>query len=207
MKKGTHKTLLDIEKKSSKMEDDEWNDIDFHAKETIILCLSDEVHYNMMNEKTTAGFLCRLESFYMTNSLSNKLFMKKQLYSLQMKKGMPILQYLNAFNRILSDLLTLEVKLEEDKAILLLPSLPSSYNHLATTIIYGKEILQLEDVRQILPHNEMIKKADYMEEASGCLSRARGEDQKLGGPKRDAKTSSSFSCYICKNQGISRKII
>jgi len=134
--------------KPSKMEDDEWKDIDFHAKAKIILCLSDEVLYNVMNEKTTTGLWCRVESLYMTKSFSNKLFMKKQLYSLRMKEDMPILQYLNAFNRILSDLLALEVKLEEeDKSVVLLSSLPSSYDHLATTIMYGKETLKLEDIR------------------------------------------------------------
>ena len=46
-----------IEKKPSKMEDDEWDDIDFHAKVTIILCISDEVLYNVMNEETIAGLL------------------------------------------------------------------------------------------------------------------------------------------------------
>jgi len=55
-----------------------------------------------------------------------------------------ILQHLNIFNKILSDLLALEVKLE-DKAHLF-SSLPPIYNHWATTIIYGKEILELEDV-------------------------------------------------------------
>jgi len=35
------KALLGAENKPSKMEDDEWNDIDFCAKATIILCLSD----------------------------------------------------------------------------------------------------------------------------------------------------------------------
>jgi len=65
----------------------------------------------------------------MTKSLSDKLFMKKQLYSLRMKEGTPILQHLNAFNRILSDLSGLEVELEEeDKTLLLLSSLPSSYD-------------------------------------------------------------------------------
>jgi len=77
VKEGTHKTLLGIEKKPPKMEDDEWNVIDFRVKAMIILCLSDEVLYNVMNEKTTAGLWCRLESIYMTKSLSNKLFMKK----------------------------------------------------------------------------------------------------------------------------------
>ena len=75
--------------------------------------LSDEVLYNVMNEETTAGLWCTLESLYMTKSLSNKLFMNKQLYNFRMKEGMPIL-HLNAFNRILSNLLTLEVKLEEE---------------------------------------------------------------------------------------------
>ena len=80
--------------------------------------------------------------------------MKKQLYSLRMKEGTPIIQYLNAFNRILSDLLALEVKLEEEhKALLLLSYLPSSYDHLATTIMYGKETLELEDARQMLQNN------------------------------------------------------
>ena len=91
MKEGTHKALLGIEKKPLKMEDDEWNDIDFRAKAMIILCLSNEVLYNVMNKEKTAGLCCMLESLYMTKSLSNKLFMKKQLYTLQMKEGIHIL--------------------------------------------------------------------------------------------------------------------
>ena len=35
---GHTKALLSTEKKPSMMEDDEWNDIDFRAKVTIILC-------------------------------------------------------------------------------------------------------------------------------------------------------------------------
>ena len=55
------------------------------------------------------------------------------------------------FNRILNDLLTLEVKLEEKyKTLLLLSSHPPSYDHLATIIMYENETLELKDVRQIL---------------------------------------------------------
>ena len=61
----------------------------------------------------------------MTKSLSNKLFLKKQLYSLWMKEGTTVLHHFNAFNQILNNLLALEVKLEEeDKTLLLLSSLP-----------------------------------------------------------------------------------
>ena len=133
------------------MEDDECNDIDFHANATIILCLLDKILYIIMNEETIACLWCRLESLYRTKILSNKFVMKKQLYNLQMKKGTRILQHLNAFSRSLSDWLAPGVKLEEeDKALLLLFSLSSSYDHLATIIMYDKETLELKDVRQIL---------------------------------------------------------
>ena len=103
----------------------------------------------------------------MMKSLSNKLFMKKQLYSLWMKEVTPILQHLNTFNRILSDLVALKVKIEEeDKALLLLSSLPSSCDHLVTTIMYGKETLELEDIRKMLQNNELMKMTNSTEEAS-----------------------------------------
>jgi len=48
----------------------------------------------------------------------------------------------------LSDLLALEVTLEEkNKALMLLSSLSPSYDHLAVTIMYGKKILELKDVK------------------------------------------------------------
>ena len=42
------------------MDNDEWNDIDFRAKVTIILYLSDEVLYNVMNDETIAEFWCKV---------------------------------------------------------------------------------------------------------------------------------------------------
>jgi len=79
-----------------------------------------------------------------------------------MKEGSLVLQHLNAFNQIFSNLLALEVKLEEeDKALLLLSSLPQSYDHLTTIIMYEKENLELEDVRQMFQNNELMKKTYF----------------------------------------------
>src|SRR3954464_3710093 len=91
VKEGTYQALQGIRKKPSTMGEDDWKEIDIKANVTIILCLSDEVLYNVMNEDTAAGLWSRLESLYMTKSLSNKLYMKKQLYSLRMAEGTPIL--------------------------------------------------------------------------------------------------------------------
>src|SRR5436190_880344 len=195
VKEWTYQALQGIRKKPSTMGEDDWKEIDIKAKATIILCLSDEVLYNVMNEETAAGMWNRLESLYMTKSLSNKLYVKKQLYCLRMVEGTPILQHLNVFNKILNDLLALEVKMEEeDKALILLSSLPPSYDHLVTTILYGKETLELEDVRVMLVNNELMKRTDPAQEGSGLVvGSGKGK-----GPKREKKSSFKVSCWICK---------
>jgi len=64
---------------------------------------------------------------YMTKSLSNKLYLKKQLYGLRMKEGTSVLEHLNFFNKVINELLAVDVKIdEEDKALILLSSLPES---------------------------------------------------------------------------------
>jgi len=143
----------------------------------------------------------------MTKSLSNKLFMKKQLYSLQMKESMPIL-HLNTLNKILSDLLALEVKLEEEnKALLLLSSLPSSYDNLATTIMYGKETLELENVRQMLQNNELIKKDRSTEETSGLIVKGQRGDQRVGNRKGIQRLLAVLLAIFARNQDTLRKIV
>ena len=123
----------------------------------------------MMNEKTTGDLWCRLENLHMIKSLSNKIFMKKQLYSLRMKEGTPIL-HLNAFNRILSHLLALEVKLKKKTKLFCYFLL---FHQVMTT--WQPPSLELEDVRQMLQNNELIKKTDSTEEASGLVVKGQGE--------------------------------
>ena len=103
-------------------------------------------------------------------------------------------------------MLALEVKIEEeDKALLLLSSLSSSYDHLATPIMYGKETLELEDVRQMLQNNELMKKTYSTEEALALFVKSQRGRSKSRRPKRDLKTSSSFSCYFCNKPGQIKK--
>jgi len=53
------------------------------------------------------------------------------------------------------ELHSLEVKIEkEDKALLLLASLPSSFNNAVTTPLFGKEALRLDEVVVTLLVNE-----------------------------------------------------
>jgi len=68
--------------------------MDLKAASTIQLYLADEVMYNIMGEEMATGLWLRLEILYITKSLTNKLYLKKQLYGLRMKKGTIILEHL-----------------------------------------------------------------------------------------------------------------
>jgi len=54
--------------------------MDLNMASTIKLCLADDVMYNVTDEETSTGLWSRLETLYMTKSLSNKLYLKKKLY-------------------------------------------------------------------------------------------------------------------------------
>ena len=54
------------------------------------------------------------------------------------------MELLNFFNEVINELLAIDVKIdEENKAFILLSSLPESYYHIVTTILYSKKILIL----------------------------------------------------------------
>lgn len=77
----------------------------------------------------------------MTKTLTNKLIPKHRLYSPKMQEEPDLQQHGNAFNNIITDLVRLWMKInEDDKAIIFLFSLLGSYNHLVT---YGKENISL----------------------------------------------------------------
>ena len=68
-----------------------------------------------------------------------------------MAEGSDLVQHVNLFNQIISDLLRINVKFdEEDNALMLLTSLPTSYEHLVTTLLWGKETLETEEVTTAL---------------------------------------------------------
>ena len=100
-----------------------------------------------MDDVSTAAIWLKLESQYMSKSLSNKLNLKRKLYELKMAEGADLAQHVHTFNKIISDLLQINIKFDdENKAMILLSSLPASYEHLVTTLLWGKETLEFEEI-------------------------------------------------------------
>ena len=121
--------------------------MDLKGTRTIQLCLAYEVMYNVTNEKTATGLWSRLETLYMIKSLSYKLYLKKQSYGLRMMEETTVLKHLNFFNKVISELLTVDIKIDkENKALIFLSLLSESYDHIVTIMLNDKKILILEEV-------------------------------------------------------------
>jgi hypothetical protein len=82
-------------------------------------------------EATTKDLWKNLGKLYQSKSLVNKLFLRKKLYNLRMRYGDSVEEHLNALNTLVSQLLSVEIKIsDEDKCISLLCSLPDSWERL-----------------------------------------------------------------------------
>jgi hypothetical protein len=130
--------------------------LDQKAKSTIRLCLSDSVLLNVSEEATTKDLWDKLGNLYKSKSLVNKLFMRKKLYNLRMRDGDLVADHLNAFNTVVSQLVSIEIKiLDEDKCISLLCSLPDSWDSLVVAIGSNTISLKFDEVVSSFLSEEM----------------------------------------------------
>ena len=135
---------ITLEDKPESMEEPEWLKINSLACGSIRLCLAKDVKYFVMRETKANVLWQKLEDKYMTKSIENRLYLKRKLFRFQYKEGTSMLDHLNVFNKLIADLLNLDEEIkDEDKALVLLNSLPNSYKYLATTLIYGKDSVKL----------------------------------------------------------------
>ena len=86
-----------------------------------------------------------------------------------MAEGSALDQLINVFNQIISDLNRVDVKFEEEEmALILLNSLPESYDNLVTTLMLGKETLELEEITgALLSFNQRKKASNGSSQAKG----------------------------------------
>ncbi|GJW65930.1 retrovirus-related pol polyprotein from transposon TNT 1-94 [Tanacetum coccineum] len=161
------KALRGITHKPQSMSDEDWLELDEKALATIQLFLTREVLREVIHETIAAGLWLKLESLYMTKSLANKLRLKDRLYTFRMKPGTSVQDHLDEFNTILIDLENLDVDIDdEDKAVLLVISFPTSYKHIKEIMLYGnRETLSFDDVKSALLSKQ--KYDDDVEPKSG----------------------------------------
>uniref|UniRef100_A0A2N9GPN1 CCHC-type domain-containing protein n=1 Tax=Fagus sylvatica TaxID=28930 RepID=A0A2N9GPN1_FAGSY len=126
-----------------------------------------------------------------------------------MTEGADLRQHINTFKQIISDMLRIDIKFEdEDKAMMLLTSLPASYEHLVTTLLYGKETLELEEVSGALLDHYQRKHKDSAESSGeglvvkGYQDRGRKKDKDDKSARGRSKSKNkTIKCFKCQKKG------
>ena len=80
----------------------------------ILLCLGHEVLHEVVEEDMTTKLWLKLESLYMTKSLTNHLYLKKRLNNLQVKEDKSIKDHIDEFNKTIMDLRNIDIRNDDE---------------------------------------------------------------------------------------------
>jgi hypothetical protein len=196
------KALAGKSKKPTAMTELEWEDMDAKDLSTIRLCLADDALFNVVGKHTTSGLWSKLESLYMTKSLTSRIYLKRQLYSLRMKEGTKVIDHLNTFNTLIVQLTSMEVKFEdEDKAITLLCLLPESWDNLVTSISFrSTKVLDYDYVVGALLVEEMRTKSSKETSTSEAMlirGRTIEKNERSSFQSKSRHKKGKEKCWYC----------
>ncbi|GJV45254.1 retrovirus-related pol polyprotein from transposon TNT 1-94 [Tanacetum coccineum] len=195
------KTMTDADKTAALK-----TDVYKKAHSALLLCLDNKVLREVNKEDSAAGVWLKLETLYMTKSLANKLYLKKKLFTFYMHSGKKLSEHIDEFNKLIGDLANIDVDIDdEDQALMLLTSLPPSYDNFVEILLYGRESLTLEDVLSSLNSRELKKRTDVKDDGDGLYVRGRSDhrgNQGRGSSRSKSKGKGTYKlkCYICYSE-------
>ncbi|KAH9779695.1 Integrase catalytic domain-containing protein [Citrus sinensis] len=89
------------------------------------------------------------------------------MFSLRMIERASLNEHIDEFNKVCDELETIDEGLsDESKALLLISSLPKSYEHFVNALLYGRQTLSLEEVKYALGTTKLKDKQDNPESES-----------------------------------------
>jgi len=186
------------------------------AKNIIINHISDAVLLKVNHYVTTADLWATLNKKYMVTSLPNRIYTQLKLYSFKMVSTMTIDQNVDEFLRIVAELGSLEIQVDEEvQAILILNSLPASHIQLKHTLKYGNKTLTVQDVTSSAKslERELAEAVDLDKgQAAVLYTTERGRplvrNNQNGGQGKGRSRSNSktkVTCWYCKKEGHVKK--
>ena len=123
--------LSGVAKKSAAMKDEEWEILDRKALGTIRLRLAASMAFNILKEKSMKDLMDVLVKLYEKPLASNKIFLMKRLFNMNMSEDGSISYHLNEFNTVTNQLSYVKVEFDDEvRALLILCSFPERWNGL-----------------------------------------------------------------------------
>nr|GEV12695.1 retrovirus-related Pol polyprotein from transposon TNT 1-94 [Tanacetum cinerariifolium] len=194
------------------LKDDIWKTMQKKALSTIRLALAPEIKYSVLKEKTPKDIWDKLTNIYASKSLTHRLFLKMELYSLKLEEGSNLHNHINSFNQLVCQLANVDDAIKDkEQALLMLSSLPKSYKPFVQTMLTGRTTLTFEDVLKALRDNERMTGSDSSLSSDKLLvtdDSGRGRNFQRGSSKGRSKSRmvgdrdmSVVECYYCGDKG------
>ncbi|VVA30188.1 PREDICTED: Retrovirus-related Pol poly from transposon TNT [Prunus dulcis] len=169
--------------------------------------LNEHVLSVVLSEEITNQTWEKLGEMFASKSLSNKHFLKDEVLTLRVKDDRNMMKHLSTFNMCIANFQWIyEVYKLEDKVVLLLTSLPSSYKHFRMTLIFGQGTLKFEEVVQdVLKYHRMVQCSKGGSQSEGLVARIGGWDHssKHEGKTRHGRNSRfeyNEDCFKCRSK-------
>jgi hypothetical protein len=170
---------------------------------------------NVSEEATTKDLWDKLGKLYQSKSLVNKLFLRNKLYSLRMRDGDSVVEHLNAFNIVVSQLVSIGIKIsDEDKCISLLCSLPDLWDSIVVAIGSNTTSFKFDEVLSSLLSEEIRRKNMEGKSTNALFARGRSQERnrsKFSSGRSNYKGRSKSPrkfvkvCWICGKEGHYKK--
>ncbi|PRQ56251.1 putative RNA-directed DNA polymerase [Rosa chinensis] len=224
---GLYEAILEIENKAANMADKVWQKMDKKAKSFIELHLADHVLVHVlasagenMNSKETWDYLEKVyagrvhvgENMGSNKTLDNvkevdadKLFLKDELYSLWMEEGRDLQDHLNKFQICVANLSKVDVMYkDEEKALMLLRSLPASFEHFITRLVSGKDSLKYGEITEAIQSYFKMSRETESSQEGGIHVKGKETSQwtskkDISGNKGTSKSKEKYKkgCFKC----------
>jgi hypothetical protein len=177
------------------------------------------VAFNISKEKTMKALMDALATLYEKPSSSNKVFLIKILFNMNMSEGGSVADHLNEFNMVTNQLISIKVDFDDEvRALLILCSLSESWNGLIMVVsnsVSGSNTLKFNDVVGFILSKEMRQKiiGETSGNALNIENRGRQKDRGKGsgncGNSRKGGSKSilgNIKCWNCGKKGHLKKV-
>ncbi|KAL2254166.1 UNVERIFIED_CONTAM: Retrovirus-related Pol polyprotein from transposon TNT 1-94 [Sesamum indicum] len=201
-----------LAEKSEKTSDEEWKVLDRKAMSAIILSLSRNVAYHVKGAKSTKEVLQTLADMYEKPSAMNKVMLMKKLFRLQMEERKSVADHLNDFNQLTTQLASVDIVFDDEvKALILLSSLPDSWDVVVTSVSTssGKEKMKFDNIRDMMLNEETRRKQTGGSSGSALHTESRGRPDTRGKYRGRSRSRSrgknkgkkEMVCWNCEKPG------
>ncbi|KAJ0941738.1 putative RNA-directed DNA polymerase [Helianthus annuus] len=185
--------------------------MDEKARAVIMLSLLENVAFNIQKKTSARGMMAALSNMYEKPSAANKVYLIRQLVNTSMREGDSVTTHINNLNSILSRLVSVNIKFDDEvQALLLLSSLrlPDSWSGTVTAVSSSLDTSKFTFAKmRDLILGEDVRRRNSGGSSSGELmhvGRGRKNNRASGSKNRkrnQSRARNDVTCWNCKEVG------